>query len=225
MSRESIHLDDALQAWLHEHSLRETDVQRALREAMESHPHGEMQTSPEQVQFMAMLISAIGGKRAIEVGVFTGYSAMAIAHALPADGELIACDVSEEYMAIAQTWWVKDGVADRITPRLGPAAESLEAMLADGEGGTYDFMYVDADKESSDRYYELGLQLLRPGGIIGIDNMFRGGRVVDPDANDSSTIATRAIAKKLVNDERIAYTLVPIGDGLALAHKLGAERC
>lgn len=221
MSRESIQLVDDMRSWLHEHSLRETPVQRELREAMESHPHGEMQTSPEQVQFMAMLVSAIGGRRALEVGVFTGYSAMAIAHALPVDGELVACDVSEEYMAIAQTWWAKDGVADRITPRVGPAVDSLEAMLAAGEAGTYDFMYVDADKQSSEQYYELGLQLLRTGGILGIDNMFRGGRVSKPSENDESTVATRALAKKLVADERIAYTLVPIGDGLAVALKRG----
>lgn len=214
-----------MQAWLHEHSLRETEVQRALRADMESHPHGEMQTSPEQVQFMAMLVGAIGGRRAIEVGVFTGYSAMAIAHALPANGELIACDMSEEYMAIAQSWWEKDGVADRITPRLGPAVDTLEGLLSEGQAGCFDFMYIDADKELSDQYYELGLQLVRPGGLIGIDNMFRGGRVVDPEANDPSTIATRAIAKKLFLDDRIAYTLVPIGDGLALACKLGAEQC
>lgn len=225
MSRESIHLGDAMQSWLHEHSLRETEVQRALRAEMESHPHGEMQTSPEQVQFMAMLVAAIGGRRAIEVGVFTGYSALAIAHALPDDGVLVACDIDEDFMAIARSWWEKDGVADRITSRVGPAVETLEGMLAAGEAGTYDFMYVDADKESSEAYYELGLQLLRPGGIIAIDNMFRGGRVVEPDANDSSTIATRVIARKLVDDERVAYTLVPIGDGLALAHKLGAEQC
>ena len=221
MSRDSIHLGEAMQAWLHEHSLRETEVQRALRADMESHPHGEMQTSPEQVQFMAMLFAAIGGRRAIEVGVFTGYSAMAIAHALPADGELIACDVSEEYMAVAQSWWERDGVADRITPRIGPAVDSLKALLAEGPAESFDFMYVDADKESSEQYYELGLQLLRPGGLIAIDNMFRGGRVVDPEAQDSSTIATRALANKLVVDDRIAYTLVPIGDGLAVAMKRG----
>ncbi len=206
-----------MQSWLHQHSLRETEAQRALREEMAAHPQGGMQTSPEQAQFLALLVSAIGARRAIEVGAFTGYSALAIAHALPADGELVACDVHEENMSIAQAWWEKDGVADRITPRLGPATQTLEALLADGEAGAFDFIYVDADKESSEQYYELGLELLRPGGIIGIDNMFRGGRVVDPEATDPGTVATRAIARKLADDERVAYTLIPIGDGLALA--------
>ena len=221
MSRESVHLGEAMQTWLHDHSLRETPVQRALRLEMASHPEGEMQTSPEQVQFMAMLMAAIGGRRAIEVGVFTGYSAMAIAHVLPEGGELVACDLSPEYMDIAEGWWERDGVADRISQRVGPAVESLQALLDEGQAGSFDFMYVDADKESSDQYYELGLQLIRPGGLITIDNMFRGGRVVDPSADDSSTVATRAIAEKLFADERIDYTLVPIGDGLAVARKRG----
>ncbi len=219
MSRETGSLSSDMQAWLHEHSLRETEVQRALRLEMASHPEGGMQTSPEQVQFMGQLFAGIGGRRAIEVGVFTGYSALAIAHAMPADGELIACDVSEEFMAIARSWWEKDGMSDRITSRVGPAAESLQALLDEGQAGTFDFMYVDADKESSPVYYELGLKLLRTGGFIAIDNMFLGGKVVDPAENGSNVIATREIARVLHDDQRVSYSLIPVGDGLALAMK------
>ena len=221
MSRETGSLSTDMQSWLHAHSLRETEVQRALRMEMASHPEGGMQTSPEQAQFMGLLLAGIGGRRAIEVGVFTGYSALAIAHALPADGQLVACDISEEYMAVARSWWERDGMSDRITSRVGPAAESLQTMLDAGEAGTYDFMYVDADKESSPTYYELGLELLRPGGFIGIDNMFLGGKVVDPAEDGSNVIATREIARTLHDDERVAYSLVPVGDGLALAMKRG----
>ena len=219
MSRETGSLSSDMQAWLHDHSLRETEVQRALRLEMASHPEGGMQTSPEQVQFMGQLFAGIGGRRAIEVGVFTGYSALAIAHAMPSDGELIACDVSEHYMAIARSWWEKDGMSDRITSRVGPAAESLQALLDEGQAGTFDFMYVDADKESSPIYYELGLQLLRSGGFIGIDNMFVGGKVVDPTATEPNVLATRSIARSMHDDQRVLYSLLPVGDGLGLAMK------
>ena len=219
MSRETGSLSTDMQSWLHEHSLRETEVQRALRLEMASHAEGGMQTSPEQAQFMGLLIAGIGGRRAIDVGVFTGYSALAIAHALPPGGELVACDISEAYMEVARSWWERDGMSDRITSRVGPAVESLQAMLDEGQAGTYDFMYVDADKESSPAYYELGLELLRPGGFIGIDNMFLGGKVVEPSEDGSNVIATREIARTLHDDKRVNYSLVPVGDGLALAMK------
>lgn len=219
MSRETGSLNADMQSWLHEHSLRETDVQRALRHDMGTHPEGGMQTSPEQAQFMALLFESIGGKRAIEVGVFTGYSALAIAHVLPPGGELVACDISEEFMSVARSWWERDGMSDRITSRVGPAAQTLQALIDEGQAGTFDFMYVDADKESSPVYYELGLQLLRPGGFIGIDNMFLGGKVVDPAEDGSNVVATREIARILHDDQRVSYSLVPVGDGLGLAMK------
>jgi len=200
-----------------ENSLRETPVQAQLRDAMDGHPEGEMQTSPEQVQLLALLLKTMNARRVIEVGVFTGYSAMGMAMALPDDGVLVACDLSPDHMAVAQSWWDRAGVSDRIVPRVGPAIESLEAMLADGQGGTYDFMYFDADKEAFLEYYELGLKLLRPGGLLTFDNMLKGGRVADPSVTDSSTEATRALAKKLLGDDRVEYSLNPIGDGLALA--------
>lgn len=200
-----------------ENSLRETPVQAQLRAAMDDHPEGEMQTSPEQVQLLALLLKTMNARRVIEVGVFTGYSAMGMAMALPDDGVLVACDLSPDHMAVAQSWWDRAGVSERIEPRIGPAIESLEAMLADGQGGTYDFMYFDADKEAFLEYYELGLKLLRPGGLLTFDNMLKGGRVADPSVTDTSTEATRALAKKLLGDDRVEYSLNPIGDGLALA--------
>lgn len=200
-----------------ENSLRETPVQAQLRAAMDDHPEGEMQTSPEQVQLLALLLKTMNARRVIEVGVFTGYSAMGMAMALPEDGVLVACDLSPDHMAVAQSWWDRAGVSDRIVPRVGPAIESLEAMLADGEGGTYDFMYFDADKEAFLEYYELGLRLLRPGGLLTFDNMLKGGRVADLSVTDPSTEATRSLARKLLADERVEYSLNPIGDGLALA--------
>ena len=139
------------------------------------------------------------------------------AMALPEDGVLVACDLSPDHMAVAESWWDRAGVSDRIVPRVGPAIESLEAMLADGEGGTYDFMYFDADKEAFLEYYELGLRLLRPGGLLTFDNMLKGGRVADLSVTDPSTEATRSLARKLLADERVEYSLNPIGDGLALA--------
>ena len=217
MSRRTIQLDAPVHEWLLENSLRETPVQAQLRDAMDGHPEGEMQTSPEQVQLLALILKTMQARRVIEVGVFTGYSAMGMAMALPDDGVLVACDLSPEHMAVAKSWWDRAGVSDRIVPRVGPAIESLQAMLADGQGGTYDFMYFDADKEAFLEYYELGLRLLRPGGLLTFDNMLKGGRVADPSVTDSSTEATRALAKKLLGDDRVEYSLNPIGDGLALA--------
>lgn len=219
MSSRTGHLAEAMQSWLHEHSLRETDVQRQLRDSMKSFPDGEMLTSAEQVQLMALLAKSIGTKRAVEVGVFTGYSALGIAKILPEDGTLYACDMSEEFLAVAREWWEKAGVAGKIESRLGPGEDSLKALLDEGLGGSIDFMYVDADKVNSSTYYELGLRLLRSGGMIGLDNMFLGGRVADVSDNDPNTLATRALALKLLADERVDYSLLPIGDGLGLARK------
>ena len=208
-----------MQLWLHEHSLRETDVQRELRLSMTDFPDGEMLTSAEQVQLMALLAKSIGAKRAVEVGVFTGYSALGIARVLPEDGKLYACDMNEEFMEIARDWWVKAGLDGKIESRLGPGEESLKALLDEGLRGSIDFMYVDADKVNSAKYYELGLELLRPGGIIGMDNMFLGGYVVDSGNNEPNTLATRELAIKLLADERVDYSLLPVGDGLGIALK------
>ena len=219
MSARTIQVDDQLHDWLLEHSLRDTDAHRTLREHNLGLEDGGMQTSPEQSQFLSFLARSIDSKRAIEVGVYTGASAMAVAHALPHDGRLVACDISDEHLQTAMATWKAAGVDVRIESRIGPAVDTLTAMLDEPEAGHYDFMYVDADKENSLNYYELGLKLLRTGGIICIDNMFRGGDVTDASCNDESTVATRELARFLLTDERVDYSLVPIGDGLALMHK------
>lgn len=217
MSHRTIQVDDVLHEWLLANSLRDTTHHQDLREQTASLPDSGMQTSPEQSQFLQFLARSIQACMAIEIGVYTGTSAMAIASALPGDGRLVACDISDEHLETARRAWQAAGVDTRIESRIGPALGTLEALLQEPGAGEYDFMYIDADKENSLNYYERGLKLLRPGGIITIDNMFRGGRVADPSCDDASTVATRELAQFLLKDERIDYSLVPIGDGLALA--------
>jgi predicted O-methyltransferase YrrM len=184
------------------------------------HPEGGMLTSPEQLQFLAFLAASIQTKNAIEVGVFTGASALAIAQVLPEDGKIVACDLTNEYLSSASSAWKDAGVAHKIDLRIAPALKTLQSLLNDGNANTFDFMYIDADKMNSKNYYEFGLQLLSSGGIIAIDNMFYGGQVADDNFNDENTVATRELAAFLVADTRIDYSLVPIGDGLALARVL-----
>jgi predicted O-methyltransferase YrrM len=218
MSRRSLQVDDALHAYLIDNSIREHPVQEALRAATAAHPHGGMQIAPEQGQFMALLVKLIGARRAIEVGVFTGYSALTVALALPDDGTLLACDISDEYTRVGRPFWERAGVAHKIELRLAPARETLEARIAAGEGGRYDFAFIDADKSSYDVYYECCLQLLRPGGLIAIDNTLWGGQVAKP-ASDADTVALQRLNAKLHGDERVDLSLLPIGDGLTLARK------
>lgn len=180
---------------------------------------GEMLTSPEQLQFLAFLASSICAKKAIEVGVFTGASALAIAEVLPVGGTVVACDVSKDYLAHCSRAWEQAGVQERIDLRIAPALDTLQGLLDEGKANTFDFMYIDADKTNSKNYYEFGLKLLRVGGIITIDNMFYGGQVADATFDDENTLATRELASFLHADTRVDYSLVPIGDGLALARK------
>lgn len=219
ISRRTTDVSNALGDWLQQRTLRETDVQQSLRAAMEHHPHGAMQTAPEQVQFMQLLLRSIGAQRAIEIGVFTGYSALGIALALPRDGQLIACDLDADYLKVSRSWWVQAGIDSRIESRLGPAKDTLAELLEAGEAEAFDFIYVDADKESAIDYFELGLQLLRPGGLYTVDNLFRGGRVADPAHQDEATIATRQLVDLMASDDRIDWSLVPIGDGLGVGLK------
>ncbi|MCH2136961.1 MAG: class I SAM-dependent methyltransferase [Phycisphaerales bacterium] len=219
MSRETIGLSETMQAWLVANAVSETPVQKALRDSAADHAHGGMQSAPEQVQFMQVLLKAIDARLVIEIGVFTGYSSLGMALALPPEGRLIACDVDDGYLSEAATWWARGGVQERIDPRFGPAEATLETLLEEGLGGQVDFIYIDADKTASDRYCELGMQLLRPGGLVAIDNMFRGGRVVDATADDASTVATRALASKWSADARVDWCLLPVADGLALARR------
>jgi predicted O-methyltransferase YrrM len=168
---------------------------------------------------MALLVQLMGARRTLEVGVFTGYSALAVALALPADGQVVACDVSEEYTAIARRYWQQAGVADKIDLRLGPAAETLAALIANGETGQFDFAFIDADKSGYDTYYEQTLQLVRPGGLIAIDNVLWSGRVADATVQDNRTGKIRALNAKIHQDDRVDLSLVPIADGLTLARK------
>ena len=182
-----------------------------------------MQIAPEQGQFMSMLVRLLGARRAIEIGVFTGYSSLCIAAALPADGELIACDVNEDWTAMAQRYWREAGLAHKISLRLAPALETLDALLRAGEEGNFDFVFIDADKVNYPHYYERALALLKPGGLIAVDNVLWGGSVADPGADDDNTRAIRAFNRGLHQDPRVELSLVPIGDGLSLARKKTGE--
>ena len=219
MPKQTIGLDDRLYNYLLSVSLREPEILRQLRQETNNHPQAIMQISPEQSQFMALLVQLLGAKKTLEVGVFTGYSSLSVALALPPDGKIIACDVSEEYTAIARRYWQKAGVADKIDLRLAPALETLDRLLADGQAETFDFAFIDADKVNYEGYYERSLQLVRPGGLIAIDNVLWGGKVADSQFQNSSTLAIRALNQKLHHDERITLSLVPIADGLTLALK------
>ncbi len=218
MSNRSLNLDDTLYQYLLEHSLREHPEQIALRETTRTHSHAQMQISPEQGQFMALLVKLIGARRCIEVGVFTGYSALSVALALPGDGRVLACDISAEFTAVGQPFWQRAGVAHKIDLRLAPALHTLDACLAAGEAGHYDFAFIDADKTGYDDYYERCLQLLRPGGLIAIDNVLWSGAVARP-ATDADTRALQALNDKLHRDDRIDLSLLPLGDGVSLARK------
>jgi caffeoyl-CoA O-methyltransferase len=218
MSKRTLNLDDSLYCYLLEHSLREHPVQEALRAATLQLPNAGMQIAPEQGQFMALLVHLLGARRTLEVGVYTGYSALSVALALPPDGRILACDISEDYTRLAQPFWERAGVARKIELVLAPARETLDRRLAVGEAGAYDFAFIDADKTGYDAYYERCLQLLRPGGLIAIDNTLWGGSVARP-AHDADTAALQALNDKLHRDERIDLSLVPIGDGLSLARK------
>src|SRR3954466_14837324 len=218
MSRRTLTLDDDLYRYLLEHSLREHPAQAALRAATAAHPHAGMQISPEQGQFMAMLVRLLGARRAVEIGVFTGYSALTVALALPPDGYLLACDISDDYTRVGRPFWKAAGVDAKIDLRLGPALATLDAQLAAGEAGRYDFAFIDADKSGYDAYYERCLQLLRPGGLIAIDNVLWGGSVARP-ATDADTRALQNLNDKLHRDERIDIAMLPVGDGLTLARK------
>ena len=211
-------LDDALYNYVLDHSLREHPAQTALRAVTAKHRQAGMQIAPEQGQLMALLVKLIGARRCIEIGVFTGYSALAVALALPADGTLLACDISDEFTRVGKPFWAQAGVAHKIDLLLAPALATLDARLAAGEAGAYDFAFIDADKSSYDGYFERCLQLVRSGGLIAIDNTLWGGAVARP-ATDADTLALQALNTKLHTDERIDLSLLPFSDGLTLARK------
>ena len=219
MTRTTLPLSEPLHRYLLANSLREHPALERLREETAVLPGAGMQIAPEQGQFMALLVELLGARRVLEIGCFTGYSALAMALALPPDGRLITLEANPEPVEIGRRAWAAAGVADRIEVRIGLALESLEALLADGLAGTFDLAFIDADKKSYDAYYERTLQLVRPGGLILIDNVLWGGAVADPADRDRQTEALRALNAKLHRDQRISLSLLPIGDGLTLARK------
>jgi predicted O-methyltransferase YrrM len=221
MSNRTIGLSDQVYDYLVAHSLREPELLRRLRdETARLTEWAMMQIAPEQGQFMGLLVQLIGARRALEVGTFTGYSALSVTLAMPKDGRLIACDVSKEFTDIARRYWAEAGVADRIDLRLQPALKTLDELIAGGDAGSLDFIFIDADKENYDGYYERALTLLRPGGMLAIDNVLWNGAVADPKVDDALTKSIRALNDKVAKDPRVTISLVPIGDGLTLARKL-----
>ena len=219
MSDRTINLTDTVYRYILEHSVREHPVLKELREATKGIAHAGMQISPEQGQLMALLVKTIGARRTIEVGVFTGYSSLSVALALPAEGRVVACDVSAEWTAIAKRHWEKAGVAAKVDLRLAPALGTLDALLAAGEAGRYDFAFIDADKGNYPGYYERCLTLVRAGGLVAIDNTLWNGWVADAAHQEDDTRAIRAFNDALLADRRIDLSLVPIGDGMTLALK------
>lgn len=217
MSRETLSMTPELIDYLVEATLDEPDVLRRLREETASHPQSNYQISPEQGQFMQLLIRLSGATHAIEIGTFTGYSSIAVALALPSDGTMLCCDVSDEFTAIAKRYWAEAGVEDKITLELGPGLDTLDRLIAEGKAGTYDFFFADADKTNSINYYERALTLLKPGGLFANDNALAHGRVVAPD--DKGVAIRDELNRLAARDKRVVASLVPIADGLLLAWK------
>jgi len=219
MSNRTLSLTDQIYKYLIEHSLRESEPLRKLRTITQQHELARMQIAPEQGQFMALLVELLAIKRIIEVGTFTGYSALAMAQALPADGQIICCDISKEWTDIGKTSWQEAGVSSKIDLRIAPALETLDALLANGNERKFDMAFVDADKSNYLVYYEKCLQLLTPGGLLVFDNTLWNGDVADEAVQDADTVAIRALNDQLHQDDRISLSLVPIGDGLTLVRK------
>lgn len=219
MAARGTQIDDRLNRYISDHALREVPVLARLREETAGMKESMMQVAPEQGQFMALLVELIRAHRTLEVGTFTGYSALAVALALPPEGQVVTCDISEDFTAMGRRYWEEAGVADKIDLRIGPAAATLEGMLSEGAATTFDFAFIDADKVNYDAYYEFALKLVRSSGLIAIDNVLWNGAVADPARDDEETLAIRALNAKIHQDERVTTSLVPIGDGLTLARK------
>jgi len=219
MSNRSTGLNESLYDYLLQSSLREHTVLTQLRHATASQSMSQMRSAPEQGQFMALLVRLMGARRVIEVGTYTGYATLWMALALPENGEIVSCDISEEWTELARDHWQQAGVSDRITLKLAPAEETLKQLLDEGEGGQFDLAFIDADKENYDCYFELCLQLIRPGGLILVDNVLWGGSVVDANNNEPATRAIRSFNKKCRDDDRVEISMLPVADGLTLLLK------
>jgi caffeoyl-CoA O-methyltransferase len=220
MSNKTIGLPDKIHDYLLSVSLREPPILKRLRAETAKLPMGMMQIAPEQGQLLWLLVQALNPKRCLEVGVFTGYSSLIVALALAPDGHITACDVNEEWTSIARRYWEEAGIEKKIDLYLAPALQTLDRLVAHGQGGSYDFAFIDADKENYWGYYERSLALLRPGGLMAIDNTLWSGRPADPKVNDADTASIRAFNQRLSKDSRVRISLVPIGDGMTLALKL-----
>lgn len=219
MSDVTISFTEKLYEYYQNMSLREHLVLKKLREQTHKMSMAQMQISPEQGQFMALLTELLAAKKTLDIGTFTGYSALAVALALPADGKVIACDINTDWTGIAKKFWKMAGVEHKIDLRLAPAVETLQSLIQSGHAGTFDFSFIDADKKNYSNYYELSLQLLRPGGLIAVDNVLWSGAVADESIQDENTQAIRELNEKILQDERVTMSMVPIGDGLTLARK------
>jgi predicted O-methyltransferase YrrM len=219
MSRYEGLIDPSALDYVLKNGVREPDLLARLRKETESHPKVNFQVPPEEGQFMRVLIAMTGAKRAIEVGVFTGYSSTAIALALPPDGALVACDISDEYTSVARRYWAEANVAHKIDLRIAPAADTLAGLIAAGEGGRFDFAFIDADKTGYPRYYEQCLTLIRAGGVIVLDNMLFSGRAMRPAPDDRDSLALAELNRFIHRDDRVDAILLPFGDGLTLAVK------
>jgi predicted O-methyltransferase YrrM len=219
MSNVSLGLPPDLHTYLLRRGVREPEILQRLREETASLPQATMQISPEQGALMAMLVRLMGAKQCLEIGTFTGYSSLAVALALPSDGRVVCCDLSDEWTTVARRYWAEAGVTDRMDLRLGPALRTLDALLADGAAGTFDFAFVDAAKREYPEYHERVMELLRRGGLVAYDNVLWGGAVIDEAQTDKDTLGVRRLNDRLANDERVDVSMIPVGDGLTLARK------
>lgn len=220
MANTTLGLSDNLASYIQSVSVKESEVLAKLRQETATLPMSIMQIAPEQGQFMSLLVQLLGAKKTLDIGVFTGYSSLVVALALPEDGKIIACDVDERYTSIASRYWQEAGVAHKVNLQLAPALETLEKLITEGQSNSFDFAFIDADKRNYANYYEQCLKLIRPGGLIAIDNVLWSGRVADANDSDKRTVAIREFNQKLYQDSRVKISLVPIADGLTLALKL-----
>ncbi|WP_152221455.1 O-methyltransferase [Pseudomonas sp. SCB32] len=219
MTTRTLNLDDTLYQYLLDVSLRDSPIKANLRAETAALPMSRWQVAPEQGQFLALLVKLIGARRLLEVGTFTGYSALCMAEALPADGHLLCCDLPGDYNEIARAHWREAGVDTRIELRLGPALSTLESLMVGGEDGCFDLVFIDADKARYSTYFEYALSLLRSGGLVVFDNVLWSGRVLEVEPESADTRAIQQLNRALKEDARIDYSLVPIGDGMSLCRK------
>lgn len=219
MTSKSIGRPDAIHAYVERWGLREPEILARVRKETAAHPRAGMQIAPEQGAILGLLVELLGARRCLEIGTFTGYSSLAVALAMPDDGRIVCCDVSDEYTSVARRWWAAAGVAHKVDLRLGPAVATLDALLADGGAGTFDLAFIDADKPGYPEYWERCVELVRPGGVIAIDNVLWSGAVADPSRNDPDTLTMRRVNEAVATDPRVTHVLLAIADGMTIARK------